>query len=320
MIFGAGAPAPAATSAAAGAGRLVRVPILDDASPAPVLVGDDGAGHDVALTPGAGGKVDALVAGGGNSGRVTGAGVGGTVKLAAGRKADVVGLDFGRASRLDLVIATQPRPGVTRSLTAGLSGALSGGDAVAVTGPGAFEVRHGGGPAQLRLTLSTAGAGGAPLVFAGAPIRLGRGERAVVKPDWSRIDRGVTVTIRSRGHGSRTVRVANTARPATRVGGVRVKAVRHGRDLTVTVTARIGGARPAAAVGAIGLAVRRGPKLIARAGTAARGSQLRNTVLKLRLPAGAAKARLRLDAAVTTVGSGTRLSAGSTARGRGSVG
>jgi hypothetical protein len=319
MIFGAGAPAPATASAAAGAGRLVRVPILDDPSPAPVLVGDDGVGHDVALTPGAGGKVDALVAGGGNSGRVTGAGVGGTVKLAAGEDADAVGLDFGRASRLDLVVATQPKPGVTRSLTAALSGALSGGDAVAVTGPGAFEVRHDGGPAQLRLTLSTAGAGGAPLVFAGAPIRLGRGERAGVNPDWSRIDRGVTVTIRSRGHRPRTLHVANTARPAARVSGVRLKAVRKGRDLTVTVTARIGGARAAAAVGAVGVAVRRGTKVVARAGTAARGTQLRKVVLKLRLPASAAQVRLKLDAAVTAVGSGTRLSAGSTARGRGTV-
>jgi hypothetical protein len=319
LIFGAGAPAATAASAATGADRLVRVPILDDPTPAPMLVGDDGVAHDLALTPGAGGKVDALVAGGGHSGRITGAGVSGATKLAAGKGADVLGLGFGRASRLELALATQPKPGVTRSLTASLSGALSGEDAVAVTGPAAYEIRHGGGSAQLRLTLSTAGAGGVPLVFAGAPIRIRRGERVALKPDWSRIDRGVTVTIRSRGHRARTVRVANTARAAARVSGVRVKATRKGRDLTVTVTARIGGAKAAAAVGAVGVAVRRGAKVVARQGATGRGTKLRKVIVKLRLPASAAKGRLRIDAAVTTVGSGTRLSAGSTGRGRATV-
>lgn len=317
MVFGAGAPKPGATSAAAGADRLVRVPVLDDPTPAPILVGDGRVDHDLALTPGAGGRLDALVGGAGNGGRVTGAGVSGAVKLSAGKDADVLGLDFARASKLDVVLATQRKAGVTRSLTAAFSGALTGGEAVAATGPGAYEVRHGGGPAQLRLTLSTAGAGGAPLVFSGAPIRVGRGERVAVKPDWSRIDRGVTVTIRRRGARARTVRVANTARPAAKVSRVRVKAVRKGRDLTVTVTARVGNAK--AAVGAVGVAVRRGAKVVARQGVAARGTTLRKMVVKLRLPANAAKGRLQLEAAVTTVGSGARLSVGSTARGTGTV-
>ncbi len=126
------------------------------------------------------------------------------------------------------------------------------------------------------------------------------------------------MTLRTRDGRRRTIHVKNTARPAAKVSGVRVRAIRKGRDLTVTVTARVGG-KAAAAVGAIGLAVRRGKTVVARQGTAARGTTLRRTVLKLRLPARAAKGRLTLQAVVTTVGSGSRLSAGSTARGTTSV-
>ncbi len=312
LIFGAGAPSATAARAATGADRLVRVPILDDPTPAPVLVGDDAVAHDLALTPAAGGKLDTLVAGGGNSGRITGAGVNGATKLATGKDGDTLGLDFGHASKLDLALATRPKPGVTRSLTAALRGALTGGASVATSGPAGYELRGGGG-GELRLTLSTGGAGSAPLVFAGAPIRLPVGARVTVKPDWSRIDQGVTVTLRTRDGRRRAIHFKNTARPAARVSGVRVKATRKGRDLTVTVTARIGG-KASTAVGAIGLAVRRGKTVVAHKGTAARGTTLRRTVLKLRLPASAAKGRLTLQAVVTTVGSGSKLSAGSTAR------
>ena len=321
LIFGAGAPAATASRAVTGtasaADRLVRVPILDDPTPAPVLVGDDGVAHDLSLTPAAGGKLDTLVAGGGNSGRITGAGLSGATKLATGKDGDTLGLDFGHASKLDLALATRPKPGVTRSLTAAFSGALTGGASVATSGPAGYELR-GGGDAELRLTLSTAGAGGAPLVFAGAPIRIPAGARVAVKPDWSRIDQGVTVTLRTRDGRRRPIHIKNTARPAAKVSGVRVKATRKGRDLTVTVTARIGG-KASAAVGAIGLAVRRGKTVVAHQGTAARGTTLRRTVLKLRLPASAAKGRLTLQAVVTTVGSGSKLSAGSTARGAATV-
>jgi hypothetical protein len=320
MIFGAGAPSATAARAATGAERLVRVPILDDPTPAPVLVGADRVAHDLSLTPAAGGRLDTLVAGGGNSGRVTGAGLGGATKLTTGKDGDTLGLDFGHASKLDVALATRPKPGVTRSLNAALSGKLTGGASVAVTGPAGYEIRNrGSSSAQLRLTLSAAG-GGVPLMFAGAPIRIPAGARVGVKPDWSRIDRGVNVTVRTRDGQRRSVRIKNVARPAAQVSGVRVKATRKGRDLTVTVTARIGG-KAAGAVGAVGVAVRRGKTVIARQGAAAGGTKLRRVVLKLRLPrtSAAAKGRLTLQAAVTTVGSGSRLSAGSTARGTATV-
>jgi len=128
----------------------------------------------------------------------------------------------------------------------------------------------------------------------------------------------VTVTLRTRDGRRRPIHLKNTARPAAKVSGVRVKATRKGRDLTVTVTARIGG-KASAAVGAIGLAVRRGKTVVARQGTAARGTTLRRSVLKLRLPASAAKGRLTLQAVVTTVGSGSKLSASSSARGTATV-
>jgi hypothetical protein len=323
LIFGAGAPSATtaratAARAAAGTDRLVRVPILDDPTPAPVLVGDDGIAHHLSLTPAAGGKLDTLVAGGGNSGRITGAGVSGATKLSTGKDGDMLGLDFGHASKLDLALATRPKPGVTRSLTAAFNGALTGGASVATSGSAGYELHAGSGSAELRLSLSTAGAGGAPLVFAGAPIRIPAGARVAVKPKWSRIDQGVTVTLRTRDGRRRPIHLKNTARPAAKVSGVRVKATRKGRDLTVTVTARIGG-KASAAVGAIGLAVRRGKTVVARQGTAARGTTLRRSVLKLRLPASAAKGRLTLQAVVTTVGSGSKLSASSSARGTATV-
>ncbi|WP_445152114.1 hypothetical protein [Baekduia sp. Peel2402] len=322
MIFGAGAPSASAARAAAAstaADRLVRVPLLDDPTPAPVLVGDDGVAHDLPLTPGAGGKLDTLVAGGGNSGRVTGSGLSGATKLETGKGGDALGLEFGRASKLELALAIRPKDDVTRSLTAAFSGGLTGGASVSTSGPGAYEVRGGDGGAQLRLTLSGAGVGGAPQVFAGAPIRIPAGARVGVKPDWSRIGDGVTVTVRTRDGRRRTIHIKNTAHPAAKVSRVRVKATRKGRDLTVTVTARIGG-KATTAVGAVGVAIRRGKTVVARQGTAARGAKLRKTVLKLRLPANAAKGTLTLQAAVATVGSGSKLSAGSSARGSATVG
>jgi hypothetical protein len=315
MIFGAGAPAATAASAATGSQRLVRVPILDDPTPAPVLVGDDDAAHDLGVTPGAGGKVDTLFAGGGRSARVTGAGLNGAAKLEVGPAAKSLGADFARATDLTLTLASRPSAGITRSVRAAFDGTLTGGEMVALNG-GAYAITHGGGRGTLRLTLSSAGAGSAPAVFESTPIRVSGASRITVRPDWAHPDRPLKVLVRS-GSRVKTVRVTNRARASAPVSHVRVKATRKGRDLTVTVTARVGG-KATAAVGAVGVAVRRsggGAKAIVRKGVAARGTALRRTVIKLRLPANAVKGTLKIQAAVTTVGSGAVLSAPSTARG-----
>jgi hypothetical protein len=310
IMFGAGAPAPASAAAVAPTAKdLLRVPILDDPTPAPLLVGDDRVDHTLSVVP-ASGKLDTLFAGGGRSARVTGSGIAGPTTLDAGANARSLGLDFRRAAHVELALASRPSAKVTRSLTATFSGA-AGGASVALSG-NAYTVVGGGG--TVRLAISAAGAGALPAVFAGAPLSVPAGAKLSVRPDWHHLDRPLTVVIRAGGR-VRAVRVGNRARAVVRVSAVRVKATRKGRDVTVTVTARV--SRHAKdVVGAIGVTLRRGGKVVASKGVGGKGAGLRRAILKLRLPAGAVKGPWDVRAAVTSVGAGSALSAPSTARGR----
>ncbi len=313
MIFGAGAPAPGAAGAhaAAASSGLRSFPIPDDDSPAPLLVGDERRAHPLRVRPSKGGRIDAMVAGGGHSARVTATEASGESTLTSGVRASSVGLSFSRAASVKLALAGGVARGTSRSMTAALTGALERGDTLAAKGTG-YTLRHSGGAAMLRISLAASGSG-SPSVFEGAAVRLLSAGTVSVSRDWSHLERRLRVVVRD-GNGTRVRFLTNTARPATRVSSVRVKARRRGRVVTVIVTAKLAGPGAARAAGAIGVVLRRGGRVIAHRGLAGRGAKLRRGTVKLTLPKGS-KGPWSVGASVTSVGSGTVQSAPSTARG-----
>lgn len=314
MIFGAGAPAKGAAGAhaAAASSGMRSFPIPDDATPSPLLVGDDERAHRLRVRPGKGGRIDAMVAGGGHSARVSAAGASGTTVLTSGRLASAVGLSFGRADGVSLALAGGGAAGASRSLTAALTGALTGGDELVAQGDG-YVLNHRGGAATLRISLAAAG-GGTPGVFKGDALPLSGPGTVSVAPDWAHLERPLRVVVRD-ATGGYVVHRANRARPGIRVASVRVKATRRGRVVTVVVTARLTGRAAARAAGAIGVVVRRGAKVVARAGLAGKAKTLRRSTIKLTLPK-RAKGPWSVRASVTSVGSGRVQSAPSTAQAR----